>query len=51
MKVGDTQSMKSKWRNTDLNPGPFAPQAKSLTTRPPSLAFSHKTNDNIVSRN
>ena len=31
------QSLKFKWRGRESNPGPLAPQAKSLTTRPPPL--------------
>ena len=34
LKAGDNQSLKSKWRGRELNSGPLAPQAKSLTTRP-----------------
>ena len=40
LKPGDNQSLKFKWRGRELNPGPLAPQAKSLTTRPPSLPRS-----------
>ena len=37
--AGDNQSLKFKWRGGESNPGPLAPQAKSLTTltRPPPL--------------
>ena len=39
LEAGDNQSLKFKWRGrvTVSNPGPLAPQAKSLTTRPPPL--------------
>ena len=33
--AGDNQSFKFKWRDRESNPRPLAPQAKSLTTRPP----------------
>ena len=32
-----TNLWKSKWRGRESNPGPLAPQAKSLTTRSPLL--------------
>ena len=35
--AGDNQSLKFKWRGGESNTGPLAPQAKSLTTRPPPL--------------
>ena len=34
LEAGDNQYLKFKWRDRELNPGPLAPQAKSLTTRP-----------------
>ena len=34
LEAGDNQSLKFKWRGGETNPGPLAPQAKSLTTRP-----------------
>ena len=37
LKAGDNQSLRFKWRDRESNPGPFAPQAKSFTTRPPPL--------------
>ena len=37
LEAGDNQSLKFKWRCGESNPGPLAPQAKSLTTRPPPL--------------
>ena len=37
LKAGDNQSLKFKWRGVESNTGPLVPQAKSLTTRPPSL--------------
>ena len=37
LEAGDNQSLKFKGRGGELNPGPLAPQAKSLTTRPPPL--------------
>ena len=35
LEAGDNQSLKFKWRGKESSPGPLAPQAKSLTTRPP----------------
>ena len=35
LEAGDNQSLKFKWRCRESNPGPLAPQAKGLTTRPP----------------
>ena len=40
LEAGDYQSLKFKLRGGESNPGPLAPQAKSLTTRPPPLLFS-----------
>ena len=40
LEAGDNQSLKFKWQGGESNPGPLAPQAKSLTTRPPPLLFS-----------
>ena len=37
LEAGDYQSLKFKWRGGESNPGPLAPQAKSLTTLPPPL--------------
>ena len=37
LEAGDNQSLKFKWRGGESIPGPLAPQAKSLTTRPPPL--------------
>ena len=37
LEAGDNQSLKFKWRDRESNPGPLAPQAKSLTTRSPPL--------------
>ena len=37
LEAGDNQSLKFKWRDRESYPGPLAPQAKSLTTRPPPL--------------
>ena len=37
LEAGDNQSLKFKWRDQESNPGPLAPKAKSLTTRPPPL--------------
>ena len=37
LEAGDNQSLKFKWRGRESNPGPLAPQAKSLTTLPPLL--------------
>ena len=37
LEAGDNQSLKFKWRGGELNPGPLAPQAKSLTIRPSLL--------------
>ena len=40
LEAGDNQSLKFKWRGGESNPGPLAPQAKSLTTRPPPLLMT-----------
>ena len=37
LEAGDNQSLEFKWRGGESNPGPLAPIAKSLTTRPPLL--------------
>ena len=37
LEAGDNQSLKFKWRGGGSNPGPLAPQAKSLTTQQPLL--------------
>ena len=37
LEAGDNQSLKFKWRGGESNPGPVAPQTKSLTTQPPPL--------------
>ena len=37
LETGDNQSVIFKWLGGESNPGPLAPQAKSLTTRPPLL--------------
>ena len=37
LEAGDNQSLKIEWRCRESNPGPLAPQAKRLTTRPPPL--------------
>ena len=37
LEAGDNQSLKFKWRVRESNPSPLAPQAKSLTNRPPLL--------------
>ena len=37
LEAWDNQSLKFKWRDRESNPGPLAPQAKSLSTRPPLL--------------
>ena len=39
LEAGDNQTLKFKWRGGESNPGPLAPQAKSLTTRPPPLPY------------
>ena len=39
LEAGDNQSLKFKWRGGKTNPGPLAPQVKSLTTRPLLLLF------------
>ena len=39
LEAGDNQSLKFKWRDLESNPGPLTPQAKSLTTRSPSLLY------------
>ena len=42
LETGDNQSLKFKWRGRESNPGTLAPQAKSLTTRPPLLPVGTK---------
>ena len=45
LEAGDNQSLKFKWLDLESNPGPLAPQAKSLTTRPlplPLNIYSHQ---------
>ena len=37
LEEADNQSLKFKWWGGESNPGPLAPKAKSLTTRPPQL--------------
>ena len=37
LEAGDNQTLKFKWPGRESNPGPLAPQPKSLTTRPPPL--------------
>ena len=37
LEAGDNQSLKIQVATRESNPGPLAPQAKSLTTRPPLL--------------
>ena len=37
LEAGDNQSLNFKWRGGESDPGSLAPQAKSLTTRPPPL--------------
>ena len=37
LEAGDNQSLKFKWRGGESNPGPLAPQTKSLTNRQPPL--------------
>ena len=41
LEAGDNQSLKFKWRGGESNPRPLAPQAKSLTTRPPPLPLCY----------
>ena len=48
MEAGDYQSLKFKWRGRISNPGPFAPQAKSLTTRPTPLPITMITGINTM---
>ena len=43
LEAGDNQSLKFKWRGGESNPGLLAPQAKSLTTRPPLLPYTFAT--------
>ena len=47
LEARDNQSLKFKWRGGESNPGPLAPQAKSLTTRPPPLPIYPGT-DTVV---
>ena len=49
LEAGDNQSLKFKWRGGELNPEPFARQAKSLTTRPPLLRLQNGTTDSSSS--
>ena len=37
LEAGDNQSLKFKWQGRESNPGPLAPQAKTLTIQPPPL--------------
>ena len=37
LEAGDNQSLKMQVARPGIEPGPLAPQAKSLTTRPPLL--------------
>ena len=37
LEAGDNKSLKFKWRGVESNPGPLAPQAKNLATRPSPL--------------
>ena len=48
LEAGDNQSLKFKLRNLESNPGPLAPQAKSLTTRPPPLTSFGRYQYNVV---
>ena len=41
LEAGDNQSLKTKWRGQVFTPGHLAPQAKSLTTRPPLLPITY----------
>ena len=47
LEAGDNQSLKFKWRGRQSNPGPLAPQVKSLTTRPPPLLVRTKGKINV----
>ena len=56
LEAGNNQSLKFKWRTRESNPAPLAPQAKSLTTRPPPqvkeiskcwLVVSHSTRSHL----
>ena len=47
LEAGDNQSLKFKWRGGKSNPGPRAPQTKSLTTRPPPLPGYSKRIESI----
>ena len=41
LESGENQTLKFKGRDRESNPGPLAPQAKSLTTRPVPLPMLH----------
>ena len=41
LEAGDNQSLKSYMRDRESNPGPLAPQTKSLTTTQPLLPLTN----------
>ena len=45
LEAGDTQSVKLYWQDWGSNPGPFAPQAKNLTTTPLPLCHCEVEKD------
>ena len=46
LEAGDNQSLKIQVARPGIEPGPLAPQAKSLTTRPPLLLSAHLVTSN-----
>ena len=51
LETGDTQSQKLKWWDLGPNPGPLAPQAKSLSTPPPLLDIQCYAKNNDIEYN
>ena len=47
-RLGRFQSLKFKWRGGESNPGPLAPEAKSLTTRPPPLPIRCSEKSKVI---
>ena len=53
LETRDTKSV-NKWRDKEPNPGPLAPQTKSLTIRPPPLpdcVFHHRNHIQLIRTN
>ena len=51
LEAGDNQSLKFKCRGGESNPGPLAPKAKSLTTRPLPLLFQSRSKFKVTRSN